>query len=108
MAQWKFDHLPNSLDLAVKTSNVLVSDNRYPLLLRGRLTHHLDDGRLCDLDWSVGTGPSCNEWDCAAENTEEGHVPLDEGHVHESAFDEPDKLFVHTQSNICGREDYCL
>src|SRR5205807_8418036 len=44
----------------------------------------------------------------AAENTEKSHVSFDEGHVHEASLDKSHELFVHAQSDICRREDYCL
>src|SRR6266516_1245486 len=108
MSQWKLNHLPNPLDLTVKTPDVLVSDDRYTLLLRSRLAHHLNDRRLGDLNRSVRTGPRCNDRDCAAEDAEEGHVSFNKGHVHEASLDKSNELFVHAQSDICRREYYRL
>src|SRR6267143_6313346 len=108
MPQWKFNHLPNPLDLAVQTPDVLVGDNGYALLLGGGLAHHLDNGRFCNLDWSVRTSPRCDERYRAAENAQERHVSLNKRHVHEAALDESYKLLVHTESNVGWREHYCL
>src|SRR5439155_26091630 len=108
MAKWKYDHLPNPLDLAVQTPDILVGDDGYALLLGGRLAHHLNDSRLCDLDWSMGTGPRCDSRDCAAEDAEKGHVSFDERHVHEPALDESYELLVHASSAVSWREDYRL
>src|ERR1700751_6250932 len=92
----------------MQSSNVLVSDDRYALLLGRRLTHHLDDRGFCDLDRSMGTGPSRDKWNSAAEDAEEGHVAFDERHVHETAFYESDELLVDAQPDIGRREHYCL
>src|SRR5207244_12705610 len=105
MSQWKLNHLPNPLDLTVKTPDVLVGDDRYTLLLRSRLAHHLNDCRLGDLNRSVRTGPCCNYRDCAAEDAEEGHVSFNKGHVHEASLDKSRQPSFHTQSDICWHED---
>src|SRR5437899_7158030 len=49
--------------------------------------------------------PGCDQWDCTSEDTEQGHVALDEGHVHESPFHESDKFLVYTQADICWSEN---
>src|SRR2546428_4878084 len=51
------------------------------------------------------SGPGCDQWDCTSEDTEQGHVALDEGHVHESPFHESDKFLVYTQADICWSEN---
>src|SRR6266571_1082365 len=53
MPQWKLDHFPNSLDLAVESTDILVGDNRYALLLWCGLAHHLDNSRFCDFYWTM-------------------------------------------------------
>src|SRR5881397_2292985 len=50
-------------------------------------------------------GPGRDQWDCTSEDTKQGHVALDEGHVHESPFYESDKFFVYTQADICWSEN---
>src|SRR5712691_11218540 len=108
MPQWKLDHFPDPLDLAVESPNVLVGDNRYTLLLRGRLAHHLNHSRLRDLYRTMRPRSSRDQRDSAAEDAEESHVTLDKGHVHEPSLHKPNKLLINAQSNISRRKDNCL
>src|SRR5467141_342784 len=108
MSQWKLDHFSDSLDLAVEPTDILVCDNRYSLLLRRRLAHHLNYRRLGDLHWTVRSCSRSDQWDSTAEDAEKGHVALDKGHVHESSLHKTNELLVNTQPNIGRSEDDCL
>src|SRR5712664_2827006 len=100
MPQWKLDHFSDSLDLTVQPTDILVCDNRYPLLLRSGLAHHLNYGRLRDLYRAMGPRSRGDQRDGATEDAEKSHVALDKRHVHESSFHKAYELLVNAQSNI--------
>src|SRR5690348_8614163 len=105
MAQRKLDHLADSLDLAVKPTDVLVGDDRYSFLLGCGLAHHLNDRRFCNLDGTVRTCPRGDQRDSATEDAEKGHVTLHERHVHEPSLYKANKFLVNAQSHVSGSED---
>src|SRR6267143_2905917 len=108
MPQWELDHFPDSLDLAVEPTDILVGHNRYTLLLRCGLAHHLDYSRLGDLYRTMRPRPSRDKRDGAAKDAEKSHVTLHKGHVHEPSLHKANELLINTQSHIRRREDDSL
>src|SRR3990170_3407737 len=108
MPERKFDHLANALYLLAEPAYVFVRHDWDAFLLGCRFTQNLNMCGFCDLHRAMGSCRGDYEWDGTSKNREECHVSLDEGHIHETAFYEANKLLINAQSNVCRSKDDCL